>query len=281
LLIGPNATLLATAQDLILIPDDDLNHLPFDALRASSADEYLGLTHAITLSPSLAALRVLNGRPAPRGDRRSRLVALVSSASGPNLPSLPGARDEATAVAQLYPASAILDAAAVSKADVAQVFTDAGIVHVAMHALTTSPRLPPHLVLNTSARASEASILSADEIETLAVGAQLVVLAGCSTARGPLSESEGSLSLAVSFLRAGVSTVVASLWDIDDDVTRTLMLRFYQLLQQGKDPTQAMLEAKRTLAADTSPLLSTPRAWAGFVVVGAGTRHSLHYSQYP
>ncbi|MGK7875367.1 MAG: CHAT domain-containing protein [Xenococcaceae cyanobacterium] len=63
----------------------------------------------------------------------------------------------------------------------------------------------------------------------------LVTLSGCETGRIPdyLSEiSDEYVSLASGFLYAGSSSVVSSLWRVDDLSTAFLMIKFYELLSQ-------------------------------------------------
>jgi CHAT domain-containing protein len=69
-------------------------------------------------------------------------------------------------------------------------------------------------------------------------------------------------------LRAGVPTVIASFWDVDDQATRTLTVQFHRALLRTGDPDRALLEAKRFLVA-SSPDMRAPWYWAGFVLVGA------------
>jgi CHAT domain-containing protein len=273
LFVRPAAALLDRGLDLIVVPDDDMNGVPFDALRASAADNYLGLRNAIGFAPSLSSLDALSRRTGPHEHPPGRLLALMSSASGPELAPLRAARQEVEAVAALYANPTVVDGADLRKADVIRLFAAADIIHVAVHASTGTPRLPPYLVLGAPARPADERTLSADEIETLAISAKVVVLAACATARGPMSPGEGSLSLALSFLHAGVPTVVASLWDVDDEVTKELAIQFHRALLRGSDPSQALLAAKRALAANPAPLLRAPRSWAGFVIVGASARH--------
>jgi CHAT domain-containing protein len=70
----------------------------------------------------------------------------------------------------------------------------------------------------------------------------LVVLSACESALGEESPSEGLLGLQRAFQVAGVRTVVATLWSVDDASARELMERFYSNLWGKKLPR---LEALR------------------------------------
>jgi tetratricopeptide (TPR) repeat protein len=93
---------------------------------------------------------------------------------------------------------------------------------------------------------------------------ELVVLSACRTAAGPRAAGEGLMALTWGFLFAGADSVVASLWEADDQATALLMQRFYQNLlglfaesRAGYVPKTpmpkcvALLEAKRWLSTSS------------------------------
>jgi len=73
------------------------------------------------------------------------------------------------------------------------------------------------------------------------------------------------VSLETAFLRAGTSTIVASLWEVDDQATGILMKAFYQnLMRHGK--AEALRKAQVTLMKN--PKYAYPYYWAPFILVG-------------
>jgi CHAT domain-containing protein len=135
-------------------------------------------------------------------------------------------------------------------------------------------------------------ILTALEMEEMDLsGVDLAVLSACDTGLGRRAGGEGLLGLQRSLQVAGARTVVASLWDVQDDATRNLMIHFYQSLWHPKPGgpigklaalRSAQLEMLReghqrglaavtdareaAVAADTGRL--PPRLWAAFVLSG-------------
>lgn len=69
--------------------------------------------------------------------------------------------------------------------------------------------------------------------------AELVVLSACQTSRGRVT-TEGVLSMARSFMIAGVPCVVASLWKVDDTATKALMEIFYEALRRNASVARAL-----------------------------------------
>lgn len=104
-----------------------------------------------------------------------------------------------------------------------------------------------------------------------------MVLSACETGTGRLQGEEGIMNLARAFLTAGAKSVVASLWDVDDRSTATLMEDFYQHLAKGESIASALrssqLEFIQTYGEKASPYL-----WA-FEVIGDGTRTIITKTQ--
>ena len=73
------------------------------------------------------------------------------------------------------------------------------------------------------------------------------------------------VGLVRTFLFAGASNVVATLWPVEDRSTAVLMEAFYRRLETRVSPGEALAEAQRALARDTRT--SHPFYWAGFVPV--------------
>ena len=65
---------------------------------------------------------------------------------------------------------------------------------------------------------------------------ELAVLSACETRLGRWSRGDEIVGLERAFLRAGVPTVVASLWKVDDAATSLLMEEFYTNLWQKSLP---------------------------------------------
>jgi len=102
------------------------------------------------------------------------------------------------------------------------------------------------------------------------------VLSACNTGLGRLREGEGIVGLTRAFLHAGASSVVVSLWKVEDQSTSLFMERFYQRLKQGESKAEALRQAKLEVLHSTIEMkaigmqqsLASPFYWAPFILVG-------------
>ena len=75
------------------------------------------------------------------------------------------------------------------------------------------------------------------------------------------------MSLVRAFLAAGVPEVVATLWDVDDHVSRWLLRRFHQQFRAGASAPNALRAAQLDLLRE-SPSISMAK-WASLAAFGS------------
>ncbi len=114
----------------------------------------------------------------------------------------------------------------------------------------------------------EDGILYAGETYNLNLSnANLLVLSSCKSGLGKLILGEGFLSLSRGFLYSGVPNIVFSLWDVQDEQTKDLMIQFYKNILDGKSYTEALRKAK--LALIKNPKTASPKYWGAWLLVGS------------
>ena len=72
---------------------------------------------------------------------------------------------------------------------------------------------------------------------------ELAVLSACQTGMGDI-EADGVAGLQRGLKKAGVQTMMMSLWDVNDEATGLLMTAFYEGILQGKTKQQALRDAQ-------------------------------------
>ena len=144
------------------------------------------------------------------------------------------------------------------------------ILHFATHGVL-DPKRPERSgfflsMVDTTGR-SQNGFITMQDVYRLHAPVDLVVLSACRTGLGKDVRGEGLIGLTRGFMYAGASSVVASLWKVDDEATAELMKHFYaNILQKGMRPAEALRAAQNTLRE--SPQWKSPHFWAGFILQG-------------
>ena len=271
MLIGPIQR-RARFHNLVLIPDATLQHVPFAALYDRAAGTYLIQQHLLVEVPSAAVF--LEGRARVSTVKAPPRSTAVFAGAHPDpalkLRTLADAEGEAARAAAPYRTSVLVAGAQATVARFLDEAPKVDVLHFAGHALIDAAD-PSQSALVLSASEGDAGLLRCREI-----GGQrfrkprVVVLAACSTMLGRTGHTDGTPSIARSFLAAGVPAVVGTLWDIEDGDTVDLVTGFHENLTRGLTPAAALRQAQ--LAALQGKFITTrhPGSWAAFALLGAG-----------
>jgi CHAT domain-containing protein len=118
-------------------------------------------------------------------------------------------------------------------------------IHIAAHAeVKENSPLDSAIILSNSYRGFK---LYARDVMDIPLRAELVTLSACRTSGARAYSGEGLVGFAWAFLRAGAQSVIAGLWDVDDESTWQIMDRMYTKLKSGADPAGALRESKLEL----------------------------------
>ncbi len=120
---------------------------------------------------------------------------------------------------------------------------------------------------NLRADGDDDGILTALEVSSLDLwGTKLVVLSACETGVGEVRNGEGVYGLRRALVIAGAESQVISLWKVDDEATRDLMVAYYKKLKHGDGRSQALREAQLKLVRHKKT--EHPFYWASFIPSG-------------
>ncbi|NET49145.1 MAG: CHAT domain-containing protein [Merismopedia sp. SIO2A8] len=285
-LIAPIAPLLPSDTDtpVLIIPQGDLFMVPFAALTDETGIPLIE-HHPLLFAPAISLLTQtptqVSASPLDLGHDTALVVGNplmpVLPSTGTRLNPLAGAEQEVKAIEPILNTVPLIGAAA-TKAAVLEELETVAIAHFATHGLLDDfgTDMPGALALTPVEPAEDdqdrqpskfagelSGFLTATEISTLPLQAQLVVLSACDTGGGRIT-GDGVLGLSRSFLTAGVDNVVVSLWSVDDASTADLMKAFYDALQQNSNPAIALRQAMLI----TRTAYPHPSYWAAFTVFG-------------
>jgi CHAT domain-containing protein len=143
------------------------------------------------------------------------------------------------------------------------------ILHLAMHGVLNEKHpILSSLAFTENNDPDEDNFLQAFEISQMKLNAELVVLSACETGYGKFKQGEGVMSLARSFMYAGVPSMIVSMWQVNDGSTSIIMSTFYKNLAQGMNKAEALQKAKLSYISNAQDIAGHPAFWAPFIQLG-------------
>lgn len=263
-IIAPVESKLVQTKRLVIIPDDELHYLPFEALQDANRKylverfsvQYQYTTALLKKNKTVNSTRVLGFAPfADRGYRDSGKTEYSV---------LPASREE---IAGLK-GNAYTNSSA-SLEQFLQSTRHAGIIHLATHALVDNEN-PARSYIVFYPDSTEYRLYAAEISNLRLDSASLVILSACETGTGQLVKGEGLMSLSRAFALAGCNNVITSLWKAEDQATAFLARQLHHYLGKGFTRDKALQLAKLDLLANRTidPRLKSPNYWAHLVYIG-------------
>ena len=275
---------------LTIIPHGPLFRLSFAAL-TDEKGRYLIENYTLHYAPAIEVFQYTLQAQQQTATLPARYLLVANpagmpAADGKPLPPLPGAENEIRVIARLVPAGTarLLQGKQADAASVRAAMPAATVIHLATHGIiSNADPLRSYLALGrTSGRLASNGRLTAQEVYSLGLHADLVVLSACRTGLGRIS-GDGVAGLVRAFLYAGTASVVSTIWDVADQPAAQLFETFYRSLNAtaGNSKSEALRAAqlhlirslrKGEVLAETPlgklRLPEDPVLWAGYVLVG-------------
>ncbi len=253
---------LPTGKRLIIVPHGPLHYLPFQALRLDN--QYLIERHPVSIAPSISiAIKLAQRMP----NTAANLLAFGNPAINPDVAiPLPGAEREVQEISQEFPGAKLFFREQANKNNFVQFAPKSPLVHIAAHAVADTLD-PLHSKVLLADENGQPNYLEAKDVLAMNLGnIAMVALSACESGLGRVENGDEVLGFTRSFLSAGASTLLASLWQVSDDATETLMTTLYTDLASGSEVQDAMRHAQRQVMAN--PKTSHPYFWAPFNLIG-------------
>lgn len=279
-LLEPVAAEFKDKKRLVIVPHGILHYLPFASL-VDGKGQFLVESYEILTEPSASAFVLFRKRTQQRSqDLMGFALGNISSEGSPSvkaespflpdevrsgLSPLPGTKVELEKINEAFTGanrkSRCLVEQQFKAATVESLVKDAGFIHFATHGVVTSSGNGRYSGL----LAPDGYIYVAD-IFNWTLSSDMVVLSACSTALGQRSEGDDVVSLSRAFMQAGTDNLVATLWSVQDEATRDLMIEFYKNILAGQSKAEALKNAQIKIMKS----YPHPCYWSPFVLSGKG-----------
>lgn len=248
---------------VIIIADKPFVGIPWSALIDPASGKPAVTRWSITVSPSASLAVSSRAAASALAGPRALVVSAADVQSG--LPLLSGARDEARQIAGLYADSELLEGNNATAGNVLGRMPSSDIIHVSAHAISNAA----YPLLSRLVLAAEPTDLDGLSVRELLQGDRLspgtlVVLAACRTLGATAIRGEGAIGIAWGFLAAGASTVIATLWDVDDAAVAPVFVDFHRRLNAGTPPAEALRAAQLAALGRGE----SERTWGSLQLVG-------------
>jgi len=248
MLIRPLEPSLVDAGALVVVPFDLLHYVPFHALFDGTV--YLGDRFIVSYAPTATIHRLFRERKQP-SNAGALLIGVPDEAA-------PLIAQEIENIRSVLPDARSFVGPEATKECLTREMESAGIIHIASHAI-----FRPDNPMFSSLQLHDAA-LNFFDIYNLRTSASLVTLSGCGTGLSNVVAGDELLGLIRGFLYAGATSVVLSLWDVNDRTTANLMRSFYGYLAAGGTKGQSLRSAMLCVREEHPH----PYYWAPFLLIG-------------
>ncbi|MEO5714041.1 MAG: CHAT domain-containing protein [Luteolibacter sp.] len=248
---------------LVFILDGALGNIPLGALYDPERRRYLLEDYSISVAPNLSLLAAAP----PSTGVRPLLAGGLSDAVG-SFQAIPAVNGELDNIAGMYADKVVLKNGNFTTAAIRENLLNlpVDVVHLATHGEFLG-RADECFLLTHDGR------ITLDQVEEMirpkkfvGIPVGLLCLSACRTAAG---DDRAALGLAGASVKSGARSVLATLWNIQDNTTAEIMTSFHRQLRE--DPKSGKAEALRQaqLSILHKDPNSHPSLWAPFVLIGA------------
>lgn len=237
-----------TGNEIIFVPAGSLNYVPFPALFGGGG--YLIERFTVTHAPGAAVWSALREKP-----RRSLKKALLVGFADERIPLV---EKEIGALRKQFAGAKVLKGKRATFFAFSEFAPRSDLIHLACHG-----QFRPENPMFSSLHLADGWITVRD-ICTHRLKAELVTLSACETGLSSVFAGNEILGLVRGFLTAGASSLIVSLWTVNDAAAGRLMKDLYAGMQRGDSPAASLRQAQlKFIMRGDHPYL-----WSPFVSIG-------------
>ena len=235
-------------RDLVIVPSSALHYVPFQALL--DGEKYLIENREISYAPSATVWNYLQKKQ----NRKSKNALLIGFADE----RIPLVNNEIKQLKKIFGTAKTFTGKNARFSAFTENAEHFDILHLACHG-----QFRPENPMFSSLHLADGWITVRD-ICARKLNAELVTLSACETGLNKIFAGDEILGLARGFLSAGASSLVLSLWTVNDEATTNLMKNLYKNLQRGDSVSASLAKAQREFIKQNAH----PYYWSPFVLIG-------------
>ncbi|MEM6802440.1 MAG: CHAT domain-containing tetratricopeptide repeat protein [Bacteroidota bacterium] len=263
---------------VIIVPDAEISQISFAGLPKEEGVSFLDSTHtneiyvndkhAISYAPSASVWRDLQLVSREKGPFVMVLPSFSLWKEG-NFPYKSELKEGKKLVKDLrqYTDIDLYTGRRASLGNVKEYLSEAGILYFYTHASAN-----PDTLYQANLALSDSN-LHISKVYDLKLNADLCLLNACESAQGKYMQGQGIQSLNLAFIQAGCRSVVSSLWEIEEQVSRHTNLEFILQLKEMKLSRDLALQAAQQRMADVFDY--HPALWSCEILSGSTDRVSF------
>lgn len=264
-------------EKLIIIPDKNLSLLSFEAFLqtnkipsdSTTSVNYRTLPYVIAdydvvYEYSLSTFQNSKDEIIVKNNEYVGYSPFSSHTDSSSFQQLPYSKTEISAGSKLLDGK-ILSASAANRHSFITKGLNQKIVHLATHGVTNDEG--SFIYFNPDSE--HESVLSLEEIYSLDINTEVLLLSACDSGKGAIQEGEGIINFGRVFFSNGCKSVIESLWQVNDHSSSTIIQNLFKNLESNNDLASSLSEAKRQYITQTdNQILTHPFFWAPLVQRG-------------
>lgn len=256
ILIRPIKDDISGFENVLIVPSAELNYIPFSALcyeETQNKYRYAIEDHNIGYLSSMYLFNLVFDKKISQNQK----ILIMADPDG----SLPGAKTEGEEIFKDDDDVEKFFGSDATTENLLDNIEELKYLHLATHGYLDEENINKSWLLfaDKKMKMSEAYNLDLE-------GADMVVLSACETSYGKSGIEYATLARA--FANAGVPSVVATLWQVNDEAAKRLMVDFYKNLALGKNKIEALAISQRKLIESNDQYFSEPSKWAPYIAIG-------------
>ncbi|MEO8773595.1 MAG: CHAT domain-containing protein, partial [Gelidibacter sp.] len=248
---------------LIIIPDGLLNFIPFEALltKPTETTNFSKMPFLVT-SQNVVYSANISFYLQDQSKKSTRQILGVFPVFEDTNQSLTYSIDEAHAIKRSAKTKLLMHEEA-TKGAFLRAASQYDVLHLSTHATGGDFTNPASISFYDEP-------MLVNELYSMDIHPELVVLSACETGIGKLQKGEGAMSIARGFQYAGAKNILFSLWQINDASTATLMSLFYQSYEKTNSANSANRQSKLDYlqSKSVSNIKKSPYYWSAFMYYG-------------